>query len=82
MLHSSANYPVLCSDPDGKDIQNRGSMCIHITDSFCCTEEHYIVKQIYSSKILIEEKKDVFKNPRNHPARPTEWNLPITADSQ
>ena len=60
MLHSSGNYPVLCSDPDGKEIQNRGSMYIHVTDSFYCTEEHYIVKQIYSSKILIEKKKRMF----------------------
>lgn len=60
MLHSSGNYPVLCGDPDGKEIQNRGSMYIHVTDSFCCTEEHYIVKQIYSSKILIEKKKRMF----------------------
>lgn len=32
-------------------------MCIYIADSFYCTEEDYIVKQIYSSKKLIEKKK-------------------------
>ena len=30
---------VLCGDLNGKEIQKRGDMCIHIADSFHCTVE-------------------------------------------
>lgn len=32
-------YSVLCGDPNGKEIQKRGDLCIRTADSFCCTVE-------------------------------------------
>ena len=29
----------LCGDPNGKKIQKRGDICLHIMDSICCTAE-------------------------------------------
>ena len=31
---------MLCDDLNGKEIQNRGDICIRIADSLCCTAEH------------------------------------------
>ena len=39
LLYSSGNYSVLCGDLDGKEIQRRRDICIHIADSLCCTVE-------------------------------------------
>ena len=36
LLYSTGNS-VLCGDLNGKEIQKRGDICIHITDSLCCT---------------------------------------------
>ena len=30
---------MLCGDLNGKEIQKRGDICIHIADSLCCTAE-------------------------------------------
>ena len=37
----TAQRTLLCALwwPDGKEIQKRGDMCIHIADSLCCTAE-------------------------------------------
>ena len=44
-------YSKVCGDLNGKEIQKRGNMCIHIADSLCCrAETNNIVKQIHSNK--------------------------------
>ena len=30
---------MLCGDLNGKEIQKRGAICVHIADSLCCTVE-------------------------------------------
>ena len=30
---------VLCGNLNGKEIQGRGGICIHVADSLCCTAE-------------------------------------------
>ena len=30
---------MLCGELNGKEIQKRGDICIHVPDSFCCTVE-------------------------------------------
>ena len=30
---------MLCSDPNGKEVQRRGGICICMNDTFCCTVE-------------------------------------------
>ena len=30
---------MLCGDPNEKEIQKRGDMCVHIADSLCYTAE-------------------------------------------
>ena len=32
-------YSVLCGNLNGKEIQKRGDICMHIADSLCCTVE-------------------------------------------
>lgn len=32
-------YSVLCGDLNGKEMQNRGDICVCIADSRCCTRE-------------------------------------------
>ena len=32
-------YSALCGDLNSKEIQKRRDTCIHMADSFCCTEE-------------------------------------------
>ena len=44
LLYSSGNYSVLCGDPNGKEIQRREDICIHIADSLCCTVETNITQ--------------------------------------
>ena len=38
LLYSSGNS-VLCADLNGKEIQKRGNICIHIADLLCSTVE-------------------------------------------
>ena len=38
LLYSTGNS-VLCGDLNGKEIQKRGDICIHIADSLHCTAE-------------------------------------------
>ena len=45
------HYPMVCGDLNGKEIFKKGVICVHITDSHCCTEEttkH--CKALYSNK--------------------------------
>ena len=39
MVELSELYSMLCGDPNGKEIQKRGDICICIADSLCCTVE-------------------------------------------
>ena len=42
---------MLCGDLDGKKIQERGDICIHMANSLCCmVENNNIVKQLHSNK--------------------------------
>ena len=50
-------YSVLCGDPNGKEIQKRGDICIHITNSLCCTvETNTVKKRLYFSEKLSLKK--------------------------
>ena len=49
---------MLYGDLNGKEIQKRGDICIHMTGSLCCTaENNNIVNQLYSNKKLILKRK-------------------------
>lgn len=39
-------------DLNEKEIQKRGDMCIHVSDSLCCTEEFKKLKQLYSNNVF------------------------------
>ena len=45
---------MLCKDLNGKKIQKGGNICIHIADPLGCTTEYNIMKQIYTSKIILK----------------------------
>ena len=34
-----AQGTLLCGDLNGKEIQGRGDICIHVADALCCTAE-------------------------------------------
>ena len=56
-IHRKLNS-VLYGDLNGKEIQKRGDICIHMTGSLCCTaENNNIVNQLYSNKKLILKRK-------------------------
>ena len=45
------SFPTLCNPYNRKEIQKEGDICIHITESSCCTAEtDTIVKQLYFNK--------------------------------
>ena len=44
-------YLMLCGDINGKEIQKRGDICIHVADSLCCTAETNILNQLHFNKI-------------------------------
>ena len=48
-------YAVLCGDLNGKEIQKRGGICVHIADSLCCTVETN--RTLYSNYTPIKIKK-------------------------
>ena len=39
LLYSTGDYPALPGDLNGKEIQNRGEICVHVAGSFCCMVE-------------------------------------------
>ena len=49
---------MLCDDLNGKEIQNRGDICIHIADSLCCTAEHTTQLNDYIPPKIKKKKKD------------------------
>ena len=50
MNKHSELYSMLC-DLNGKDILERGDICIYKSDLLCCTvETDIIIKQLYSNK--------------------------------
>ena len=50
MLFSRELHLMYCGDLTGKEVQKEG-ICVCIADSFCCTVETNIIKQLYSNKI-------------------------------
>ena len=38
-LPYSTGDSMLCGDLNGKEIQKRGDICIHMADSLCCTAD-------------------------------------------
>ena len=43
---------------NGKEIQSRLDICIHIADSlFCIVETNNIIKQLYANKTILKIKK-------------------------
>ena len=51
-------YTVLCGDLNGKEIQKRGGICVHIADSLCCTVETN--RTLYSNYTPIKIKKNIY----------------------
>ena len=52
---------MLCGDQNGKEIQEKGYICIHVADSLCCTAEtNTTLQSTYTSitKIKNKTKKD------------------------
>ena len=45
---------MLCGNLIGKEIQNKGAICICIADSFCCTVETNTTVQLYSNKNFLK----------------------------
>ena len=46
---------MLCGDLNGKEIQKRGDICVHIADSLCSTvETNNITEQLHSNKIFLK----------------------------
>ena len=39
-------------DLNGKEIQKRGDICIHIANSLCCLAENNNIKQLYSNNFF------------------------------
>ena len=48
---------MLCDDLNGKEIQNRGDICIRIGDSLCCTAEHTTQLNEYIPLKIKKKKK-------------------------
>ena len=46
--HSRELYSVLCTDLSRKEILKRRDICIHVTDSLCCTTETHYKATIFS----------------------------------
>ena len=44
-------YSVLFGDLNGKEIQKREDICIHIADSLCCTAESNNTKSIFENQL-------------------------------
>ena len=62
ITHENLLYStVRCGDLNGKEIQKRGDICIHIAASLCCTAEakHSIVKQLYYCKVISLQLKEI-----------------------
>ena len=55
-------YSVLCGDQNGKEIQGKGDICIHVADSLCCTAETNTTLQ--STYTLSTKIKNKTKRPR------------------
>ena len=55
-------YSMLWSELNGKEIQGRGDMYIHVADSLCCTAETNTTLQ--STYTLITKIKNKTKRPR------------------
>ena len=71
---------MLSGDLNGKEIQKRGNICIHIADSLCCTAETNTTLQSNYTPLKINFKKRVGVSINFCSANSCDSGVPVRGD--